>query len=114
MSIPHGFWEKRATNKVCKMKKALYGLKQSPRAWFERFTKVMLAIGYKQSQCDHTLFIKHLEIGGVRTLLVYVDDIIVTRNDEKEKQSLKQCLIKEFEIKELGKLKYFLGIEVAH
>ena len=46
-------------------------------------------------------------------LIVYVDDIIVKGNDEKEKNTLKQCLAKEFEIKDLGKLKYFLGIEVA-
>ena len=39
---------------------------------------------------------------------MYVDDIIVTENDEKEKNTLKQCLAKEFEIKDLGKLKYFL------
>ena len=44
---------------------------------------------------------------------MYVDDIIVTENDEKEKNILKQCLAKEFEIKDLGELKYFLGIEVA-
>ena len=50
---------------------------------------------------------------GVTALLVYVDDIIVTGNDEKEKESLEKCLAREFEIKELGKLKYFLGIEVA-
>ena len=44
---------------------------------------------------------------------MYVDDIIVTGNDEKEKNTFKQCLVKEFEIKDLGKLKYFFGIEVA-
>ena len=44
---------------------------------------------------------------------MYVDDIIVTWNDEKEKNTLKQCLAKEFEIKDLGNLKYFLGIMVA-
>lgn len=63
----------------------MYGLKQSPRAWFERFARVMSAMGYKQSQRDHTLFIKHSPFGGVTALLVYVDDIIVTRNDDKEK-----------------------------
>ena len=45
---------------------------------------------------------------------MYVDDIIMTGNDPKEKEALWQCLAKEFEIKDLGKLKYFLGIEVAH
>ena len=60
------------------------------------------------------MFIKHSNSGGVAALLVYVDDIIVIGNDGKEKQSLRQCLAKEFEIKELGRLKYFLRIEVAH
>ena len=73
----------------------------------------MKANGYKQSQGNHTFFIKHSTSGGITTLIVYVDDIIVTRNDEKEKNTLKQCLTKEFEIKDFGKLKYFLGIEVA-
>ena len=113
MSIPPGF-EGNTGNKVCKLKKALCGLKQSPRAWFERFAKVMKEFGYKQSQGDHTLFIKHSVAGGVTALLVYVDDIIVTGNDEREKHDVKQRLAKEFEIKELGKLKYFLDIEVAY
>ncbi|RVW15363.1 Retrovirus-related Pol polyprotein from transposon RE1 [Vitis vinifera] len=70
--------------------------------------------GTKQSQGDHTLFIKHSASGGVTTLLVYVDDIMVTGNDEREKHELKQILVIESEIKELGKLKYFLGIEVVY
>lgn len=61
-----------------------------------------------------TLFIKHSAAGGVTALLVYVDDIVVTGNNEKEQHELRQKLVKEFEIKELGKLKYFLGFEVAY
>ena len=45
---------------------------------------------------------------------MHVDDIIVTGDDEKVQQPVSQHLAKEFEIKTLGKLKYFLGIEVAH
>ena len=59
MEIPPGFDPTHGINKVCRLKKALYGLKQSPRAWFGRFTKAMLGLGYKQSQGDHTLFFKH-------------------------------------------------------
>ena len=70
--------------------------------------------GYKQSQSDHTLFIKHSIARKVAALLVYVDNIIVTENDEREKHELKKKLVEEFEIKELEKLKYFLGIEVAY
>ena len=80
---------------------------------FGRFVKVMITNGYKQSQGDHTLFIKHLTLGGVTALLVYVDDVIVIGNDKEKKDSLRKCLAREFEIKELYKLKYFLGIEVV-
>jgi len=114
MELLPGYGEKTATNTICKLKKALYGLKQSPRAWFGRFTKVMMSLGFKQSQGDHTLFIKHSKSRGVTMLLVYVDDIIVTGDDEEEQKLLSQHLAKNFEIKTLGKLKYFLGIEVAH
>ena len=46
MSIPPRFSGSDG-NKVYQLKKALYGLKQSPRAWFGRFAKVMIANGYK-------------------------------------------------------------------
>ena len=107
MEIPLGFRAELKGKRVCKLKKALYGLKQSPRAWFDRFTKAMMAMGYKQSQGDHTLFIKHSKSGGVTTLLVYVDDIIVIGNDLKERKTLRCQLAKEFEIKDLGKFNTF-------
>ena len=61
MEVSPGFGGSLDKNKVCRLKKALYGLKQSPRAWFGRFRKVMLSLGFKQSQGDLTLFIKHLD-----------------------------------------------------
>jgi len=49
----------------------------------------------------------------ITTLIIYVDDMIVTGNDQDEIFSLQQYLAFEFEMKKLGNLKYFLGIEVA-
>jgi hypothetical protein len=46
-------------------------------------------------------------------LAVYVDDIIITGDDEEEIKQLKKKLSKEFEVKDLGQLRYFLGIEIA-
>lgn len=66
---------------VCRSKKALHRLKQSPRAWFGRFTRAMLNLGFKQSQGDDTLFTRHSTPRKVIVLLVYVDDIIVTGDD---------------------------------
>ncbi|KAJ4721114.1 Retrovirus-related Pol polyprotein from transposon TNT 1-94 [Melia azedarach] len=113
MNVPPGFETTMRADKACKLKKSLYGLKQSPRAWFEKFTSSIRCKGFQQSQGDHTLFFKHGENGKFIALLVYVDDIILTGNDEKEARRLKEELNKEFEIKDLGNLGYFLGIEVA-
>ena len=98
--------------KVCRLKKSLYGLKQSPRAWFGRFSNAMKTFGYRQSNSDHTLFIKRKD-GKITALIVYVDDMVVTGDDPVEMASLQKRLSLEFEMKDLGQLKYFLGIEVA-
>ena len=72
----------------------------------------MKSIGYKQSNSDHTLFLKGNK-KAITALIVYVDDMIVTGNDHEEKEALQIHLAQEFEMKSLGHLKYFLGIEVS-
>lgn len=114
MEIPPGYDPTSGSNKVCRLKKAIYGLKQSPRTWFGSLTHVMVSLGYKQSQGDHTLFIKHAQNGKLTLLLVYIDDMIIVGNDEFEKKNLRKELATQFEMKDLGKLKYFLGMEVAY
>ena len=93
-----------------RLKKVLDGLKQSPRAWFGRFTTTMKKFGYKQSNSDHTLFLNK-EKGRITCLIIYVDNMVITGNNEEEISNLKK-LFMEFEMKDLGNLKYFLGIEV--
>jgi hypothetical protein len=66
MKIPLGLEDSSLVGKVYKLKKALYGLKQSPRAWLERFSQAMKRFDYKQSQADHTLFIKHSTQGKMQ------------------------------------------------
>ena len=111
MVPPPGFSEDFKKDEVCKLKKSLYGLKQSPRAWFGRFTMAMKRYGYKQSNADHTLFLK--KRGNLITcLIIYVDDMIITGDDTEEISHLRNNLFTEFEMKDLGRLKYFLGIEV--
>ena len=91
--------------KVCKLKKSLYGLEQSPRAWFDRFGRFILKCGYQQSHSDHTMFLKHGKEDKFTVLIVYVDDIILTRNDRDKIERLKMLSTKEFETKDLGSLK---------
>ncbi|CAL2227071.1 unnamed protein product [Prunus armeniaca] len=111
MDIPPGY-NTIQTETVCRLRKALYELKQSPRAWFGRFTMTMKNNGFKQCNSDHTLFLKHRK-GKVTALIIYVDDMIITGNDKQEISQLQDYLTIEFEMKDLGGLKYFLGIEVT-
>ncbi|XP_044334532.1 uncharacterized mitochondrial protein AtMg00810 isoform X1 [Triticum aestivum] len=112
MEIPPGFGNSQTDGKVCKLKKSLYGLNQSPRAWFDRFKRVVVGMGYSQCNGDHTVFYmdrqKHITI-----LAVYVDDIVITGDDAKEIKDLKERLGNAFEVKDLGPLRYFLGVEIA-
>ena len=78
-----GFDQESKIGKVCKLRKSLYRLKQSPQEWFGRFTKALHQQNYSQAHLDHTLFFKHRE-GKVTALIVYVDDIVITRDDVSE------------------------------
>ena len=98
--------------KVLRLKKSLYGLKQSLRAWFDRLRRAMCNMGYKQCNGDHTVFYRHSG-SHVTILAVYVDDMIITGDDSLEISRLKKNLSNEFEVKDLGQLRYFLGIEIA-
>ena len=111
MKPPPGFSHTFQPSKGCRLKKALYGPKQSPRSWFGRFTLAMKKYGYYQSNSDHTLFLK-MRDEKITCLLIYVDDMIITGNDVEEMSKLRENLFTEFEMKDLGHLKYFLGIEV--
>lgn len=72
----------------------------------------MKEYGFKQAMADHTLFYKRVG-DDITLLIVYVDDMIVTGSNNNEIEKLRSYLSKEFEMKDLGALKYFLGIEVS-
>ncbi|RVW70757.1 Retrovirus-related Pol polyprotein from transposon RE1 [Vitis vinifera] len=98
---------------VCRLHHSLYGLKQSPRAWFGRFSSVVQEFDMLRSKSDHSVFYHHNSLGQCIYLVVYVDDIVITGSDYDGIQKLKQHLFTHFQTKDLGKLKYFLGIEIA-
>jgi hypothetical protein len=96
-----------------KLKKALYGLKQAPHTWFEKFSIVISSLGFVSSNHDSALFVKCNDAGRI-ILSLYVDDIIITGDDIDGISVLKTELARQFEMKDLGSLRYFLGIEVAY
>ena len=98
---------------VCRLRRSLYGLKQSPRAWFSRFSSVVQEFGMFRSTADHSVFYHHNSSGQCIYLVVYVDDIVITGSDQNSIQKLKQHIFTHFQTKDLGKLKYFLEIEIV-
>ncbi|KAI3494584.1 hypothetical protein L1887_40716 [Cichorium endivia] len=111
MKIPQGFYKETET-RVCRLQKSLYGLKQASRNWYHKFTKRLLDMGFQQSKADHSLFIWDKN-GVYIAILIYVDDVLIVGNNLDRIQQTKRRLDDAFSIKDLGQLKYFLGIEVA-
>ena len=112
MDLPQGV-SPPIPGQVCRLRKSLYGLKQASRQWYEKLSQVLISLGYKQSQADHSLFTKASSPSSFTALLIYVDDMILTGNDTSEISNVKQTLDNLFRIKDLGALKFFLGLEVA-
>ena len=111
MTLPPGMHSTKS-NQVCRLQRSLYGLKQASRQWYARLSTFLISHGYRQCSSDHSLFIKqHLQ--SFTALLVYVDDIVLSGNDLLEIKSITQLLDEVFKIKDLGDLKFFLGLEVA-
>ena len=108
---PPGFSSPDSTL-VCKLHKAIYGLKQAPRFWFCKLSNTLISLGFHSSESDSSIFLRFTP-NGTLIILIYVDDIIVTGTSS----NLIDCFIAQlsdnFALKDLGKLHYFLGIEVA-
>uniref|UniRef100_A0A2N9HAK4 Reverse transcriptase Ty1/copia-type domain-containing protein n=1 Tax=Fagus sylvatica TaxID=28930 RepID=A0A2N9HAK4_FAGSY len=113
MAQPIGFLDSAQPSHVCQLHKSLYGLKQAPRAWFERFTSHLLTLGFSASVADASLFVLHHGSTTVY-LLLYVDDIIITGNNPTAVSDIITQLSAAFELKDLGPLRYFLGLQIEY
>ena len=111
MKLPQGF-QASGSNKVCRLHKAIYGLRQTPRCWFAKLTTALKRFGFHHSYVDYSLFVYSKENVELR-VLIYVDDLLICGNDVEFLTKFKEHLGRCFHMKDLGKLKYFLGIEVG-
>ena len=111
MKLPVGFQHSDPT-KVCRLRKSLYGLKQASRCWFAKLTDALTKFGFEQSYGDYSLF-TYSRNGVEMRVLIYVDDLLICGNNSRMLQSFKDYLGRCFHMKDLGKAKYFLGIEIA-
>jgi hypothetical protein len=110
MRQPPGFESAATPNFVCKLDKAIYGLKQAPRAWYSRLSAKLLALGFRASRSDTSLFI-YSKNNITIFMLINVDDIIVTGSSQETIAALLSDLKQDFALKDLGDSHYFMGIE---
>lgn len=99
-------------NKICLLNKSLYGLKQAGRSWHQKLEKTLKQIGAVPCVSDTCVF--RLDQGeDVAFIITYVDDLIIISSNEKMINELNTKLSKEFEINNLGKIGYCLGVEFS-
>ncbi|KAG5672409.1 hypothetical protein PVAND_002540 [Polypedilum vanderplanki] len=98
-------------NQVLRLKKSLYGLKQAARVWNQTIHQVLIQDGFIQSQADMCFYIKNLDNKSCY-LIIHVDDILIAGSDLEIISQTQATLSKHFQVKDLGTVKFFLGIAI--
>lgn len=101
MQQPEGFINEGNEDKVCLLKRALYGLKQSARVWHEKVEKVLFNLAFEQSAHESCVYYK-IDGDIIVIIALYVDDFLLISNNDSERARIKEELLKEFKIKDLG------------
>jgi len=106
---PEGFETFDHESHVRRLKRALYGLKQAPRAWYTKIDNYFIRLGFTKSEADANLY-NIMVKGKLLIIVLYVDDLILT-NDDHLFVSCKEDLAREFKMKDMGLIHYFLSME---
>ena len=110
MRQPEGFVVEGKEHLVCRLKQSLYGLKQSPRCWNYTLDTHLKSMGYVQSTSDPCIYTS--SEGETSIIGVYVDDFVIAAETPEKIEEVKVALAQKFDVKDLGKLHYFLGVQV--
>lgn len=110
---PDGIKERVPSGKVWKLKKAMCGLKQSGRAWNEKLDAVLKKHGLIQSKADPCIYYCHWK-GKKLIVAFYVNDLLILFDNKFEEDELKETLKRTFEMKDLGKARQFLGMDIQY
>jgi hypothetical protein len=93
------------------LKKYIYGLKSTPRSWYATIDYFFLQIGFKHCEYDHILYVPHTN-GDILIIVVYVDDLLITGNNNYLILRLKKQLVDSFDMIDFNTLHYFLGLQL--
>ena len=111
MDQPKGFSIKGKEHLACKLKKSIYRLKQASWQWYLKFNDIITSFGFKENTIDRCIYLK---FSGSKFifLILYVDDISHASSDLGLLHETKKFLSKNFEMKDMGKATYVIGIEI--
>ena len=111
MDQPIGFEVKKQGREVCRLKRSIYGPKQASRQWHFKFHKAIISIGFKVMEEDHCVYVKRSG-KSLLILSLYVDGILLARNDMEMIVTTKRWLSSIFEMKDMGEANYVLGVKI--
>ncbi len=109
---PEGYEVKSGTNAklVCRLERSLYGLKQSGRNWNKVLHEYLIKNHFVQNQADYCVYT--WETANEKVIIViWVDDLLIVASDENVLRRVKDMLTERFQMKDLGKLRHFLGVD---
>ncbi len=109
MRQPPGYDD--GSGRVCRLYKTLYGLKQSGREWNREFDRKLTSIGFSKLEVDHCVY-KRVRDGRTVFLTVWVDDLLIFAETVKDLDEIKRELAGLFDVKDMGKPKKIIGIEI--
>lgn len=114
MKQPPGFIVEGKEDLVCLLKRSLYGLKQAANSWNEAINEISIIFGFIRCIADNCLYFKRFNEGDWCIVLIYADDLLITATDENLINQDQKDIPSTFEIKSLGEVKNYLGIEVEN
>ena len=112
MAQPEGFVSKEHPDWVCKLKKAIYGLKQSAREWYGTSDEHLISQGFKRNDADQCVYVKTDKSGNLSIVAIYVDDLMIFCDQERDLIEIKSMFSKRFAMTDLGELNWILGVDI--
>ena len=111
MMQPEGFVNHKGTNKICKLQWSIYGPVQASRSWNICFDEVIKAFGFIQTNGEACIY-KKVSGSSVAFLILYVNDILLIRNNVEFSGKHKVVFERSFSNKDLGEATYILSIKI--
>ena len=108
---PEGFETHGKEDYYCRLNKSIYGLKQAPKCWNSSLDNFIKELKFKQSSSDSCIYV-NIENRVPCYIAVYVDDIIIASESVEQINNLKCSLSGKYNMKDLGRLSYFLGVNI--